>query len=220
MLFAYALWHPMSHTLKFCQVKDFMKIILVSFISITFKGLRTNSASRKWLFLGSSWVLTPSNTVQFWWNFHQRHFNRNKQFLIFRETGHPKFAFLVQVWSSPPPSRNPCYPQKMTKIKESKKIKGLTDPIMEPLIVVCRICKKFGPTTFKFCGHWSQRTFQKKFKVDFEVLLLFSVPRQLFIEKKKVIFHNAEFNVELNGTNFKSEKRKTRKLLCHFIITF
>ena len=103
MLFAYALWHPMSYTLNFCQVKGFMKIILVSFISITFKALRTNSASRKWLFLGSSWVLTPSNTVQFWWNFHQRHFSRNKQFLIFRETGHPKFAFLVQVWPSLPP---------------------------------------------------------------------------------------------------------------------
>ena len=130
MLFAYALWHPMSHTLKFCQVKDFMKIILVSFISITFKALRTNSASRKWLFLGSSWVLTPSNTVQFWWNFHQRHFSRNKQFLIFRETGHPKFAFLVQVFPSPPPppSRNPCYPQKMTKIKESKKNQRFNRP--------------------------------------------------------------------------------------------
>ena len=129
---------------------------------------------------------------------------------------YPKFAYLFQL--SPPPS-NPCYPLKMTKIKEiKKKNQRCNIPIMEPLIVVCWICKKFGPTTFKFCGHWSQRTFQKNFNVDFQVLLLFLVPRPFYLKKNKVTFHNAEFNVELNGTNFKSQKRKTRKLSCPFLI--
>ena len=53
---------------------------------------------------------------------------------------------------------------------------------MEPLTVVCWIFKKFGPSTFKFCRLRSQRTF----KVDFQVSLLFSVPRTLFFEEAKL----------------------------------
>ena len=92
-------------------------------------------------------------------------------------------------WSSFNHPSNPCYPLMMIKIKESKKkIKAVTYPTMEPLIVVCWICKKFAPTTFKFCGHRSQRRFQKNFNVDFQVLLLFLVPRPFFFKKTKSHF--------------------------------
>ena len=36
MLFVYALLHPMSYASNFYQIKDFVKIILARFFSITF----------------------------------------------------------------------------------------------------------------------------------------------------------------------------------------
>ena len=90
---------------------------------------------------------------------------------------------------------------------------------MEPLIAInCSIHKKFGRTTFQFWGHWSQRTFRKSFNLDFK-FCCFSGTWSIIL-KKKVTFCNAEFNAESNGTNFKSQKPKTRKFVCPFLIAF
>ena len=77
--------------------------------------------------------------------------------------------------------------------------------------------KKICSNIFQFCGYRSQRTFQKNFNPDFQIWLLFLVPF-LHVFKIYVTWPEAEFKSESIGTSFKSQKWKTKKLVCPFLI--
>ena len=94
---------------------------------------------------------------------------------------------------------------------------NLTNPISSTRFLVNFLSKNFGVNIFQFCGYRWQRTFQKDFNADFQVWLLFLVPR-LYFWKKWVRFPDSEFNAESICTNLKSQKWKNKKLVCPFLI--
>ena len=89
--------------------------------------------------------------------------------------------------------------------------------VLSTWFLVNFLLKKFGSNIFQFCSYRSQRTFQNHFNLDFQIWLVFLVPFLNFL-KTQVKLPDAEFNVELIGTNFKSQKWKTKKLVCPFLI--
>ena len=77
--------------------------------------------------------------------------------------------------------------------------------------------KKFGSNVSQFCGYRSHRTFQRNFNPHFQIWLVFLVPF-LHVLRTSVNLADAEFNAESIGTIFESQKWKSKKLLCPFLI--
>ena len=71
--------------------------------------------------------------------------------------------------------------------------------------------KKNVSSTLQFWGYRSQTTFQKNVKLHFEVWLLFLLFHAYIFENKSVRYHLV--NTELIGTNFKSQKLKSKNCL-------
>ena len=61
--------------------------------------------------------------------------------------------------------------------------------------MVCEICKVFGLPLSSFTAADTKYLYRKIFNLNFQVWLLFSIPRPQFW-KKSVEFSNAEFNAE------------------------
>ena len=82
------------------------------------------------------------------------------------------------------------------------------------------LLKNVGFNIFQFCSYRSQMTFQKNLDPDFQVWLLWLKFGTTIISflKKRVRFSDAEFNAKPIGINFKSQKRKRKKLICFFYL--
>ena len=78
--------------------------------------------------------------------------------------------------------------------------------------------KKVWFQHFPVLWHRSQSTFQKNFSTGFQVFVCFFLVPCLRFWKEWIKFPDAEFIAESTGTNFKSQKWKSKKLVCPFLI--